>query len=142
VVAGSIQNFFVASASAAGALIGLLFVVTSLLSLIRLHEVKRGTLRGGLLLVVLAVTFVIQLLEGIDVTIRPGNSGAVNTIAILVVVCFLIGIGRPWDMIGGPSIGLTREVTTLVRSHEHAADDPAATDALGGADDPKEQPQP
>jgi hypothetical protein len=198
VVAGSIQNFFVASASAAGALIGLLFVVItvstqrlaqaqaeaqlhrirasaaltafinalavslfalipghkigpttiavsvvglafvagSLLSLIRLREMKRGTLRGGLLLVVLAVTFAIQLLEGIDVTIRPGNSGAVNGIAILVVVCFLSGIGRAWDMIGGPQIGLTREMTTLIRGHEHAAADPPA------ADDLKEEPQP
>ncbi len=204
VVAGSIQNFFVASASAAGALIGLLFVVitvstqrlaqanaeaqlyrirasaaltafinalavslfalipghkigpttmavsiigltfvvASLLSLIRLREVKQGSLRGGLLLIVLAVTFLIQLIEGIDVTISPGNSGAVNTIAILVVVCFLIGIGRAWDMIGGPSIGLTREVTTLVRSHEHAAADPPAVGDTRGADDPKEEPQP
>lgn len=203
-VTGSIQNFFVASASAAGALIGLLFVVItvstqrlaqaqaeaqlhrirasaaltafinalavslfalipghkigpttiavsvvgltfvagSLLSLIRLHEMKRGTLRGGLLLVVLAVTFAIQLLEGIDVTIRPGNSGAVNAIAILVVVCFLIGIGRAWDMIGGPQIGLTREVTTLVRSHDHGAHDPPAADVPRAAADPKEQPQP
>jgi hypothetical protein len=203
VVSGSIQNFFVASASAAGALIGLLFVVItvstqrlaqaqaeaqlhrirasaaltafinalavslfalipghkigpttiavsvvglafvagSLLSLIRLHEMKRGTLRGGLLLIVLAVTFAIQLIEGIDVTARPGNSGAVNTIAILVVVCFLIGIGRAWDMIGGPSIGLTREVTTLVRGHEHGVDEPAADDPRS-AEDPKEAPQP
>jgi hypothetical protein len=125
VVSGSIQNFFVASASAAGALIGLLW----------------GTLRGGLLLIVLAVTFVIQLLEGTAVTIRPGNSGAVNAIAILVVVCFLIGIGRAWDMIGGPSIGLTREVTTLVRGHDHGADAPAADDSRG-AEDPKEAPQP
>jgi hypothetical protein len=116
--------------------IGLTFVVASLLSLIGLHEVKRGTLRGGLLLVVLAVAFVIQLIEGIDVTISPGNSGAVNTIAILVVVCFLIGIGRAWDMIGGPSIGLTREVTTLVRSHEPAAAAPPAADA------PQEEPRP
>ncbi len=117
-------------AAAAVAVLGLTFVTASLLSLIRLRQAQLATLRSGLLLIVLGVTFVIQLIEGIDVTISPGDSGAVNTIAILVVVCFLIGIGRAWEMIGGPSIGLTREVTTLVRGHER------------GADDPREEPQP
>ena len=47
----------------------------------------------------------------------PGNAGDVNTIAILVVCCFFIGIARAWDLVGGPSIGITREVTSLVRDH-------------------------
>ena len=106
------------------AVIGLTFVTASLLSLIRLRQVRWGTLRGARLLIVLGVTFVIQLIEGTDVIISPGDSGAVNTIASLVVVCFLIGIGRAWELIGGPSIGITREVTTLVRGHERGADDP------------------
>ena len=111
-------------AAAAVAVLGLTFVTASLLSLIRLHLVRRDTLRGALLLIALAVTFVIQLIEGIDVIISPGDSGAVNTIAALVVVCFLVGIGRAWELIGGPSIGITREVTALVRGHEPGADDP------------------
>lgn len=111
-------------AAAAVAVVGLTFVTASLLSLISLRQVRRGTLRGALLLIVLAVTFVVQLIEGADVIINPGDSGAVNTIAVLVVVCFLVGIGRAWELIGGPSIGITREVTALVRGHESGADDP------------------
>jgi hypothetical protein len=102
---------------------GLAFVVASLLSLIRLRQVRWATVRDGLFLIGLAVTFVIQLLEGVDINAHPGDSGAVNTIAVLVVVCFLIGIARSWELIGGPSIGIGHEVTALVR-HKDGAEDP------------------
>ena len=105
------------------AALGLAFVAASLLSLIRLRQVRWGTVRDALLLLGLAITFVIQLIQGADVIARPGDSGAVNTIAVLVVVCFLIGIARSWELIGGPSIGLTYEVTALVRNHERSTDD-------------------
>ena len=104
--------------------VGLSFVVGSFMSLIRLHQAKLGALRGALLLIVLAVTFVTQLILGTNVTIHPGDSGVVNAIAVLVVVCFFVGIGRAWEMVGGPSIGISREVTTLVRGHVHAAGEP------------------
>jgi hypothetical protein len=105
------------------AAVGLAFVAASLLSLLRLRQVRWGTVRDALFLLGLAITFVIQLIQGADVIARPGDSGAVNTIAILVVICFLIGIARAWELIGGPSIGLTHEVTALVRNHERSADD-------------------
>ncbi len=109
--------------AAAVAVVGLAFVAAALLSLIRLRQVWQDTLRDALFLIGLAVTFVIQLIEGVDVITQPGDSGAVDTIAILVVVCFLIGIASAWELIGGPSIGITQEVTELVRSHQRSADD-------------------
>jgi FtsH-binding integral membrane protein len=111
-------------AASAVAVVGLGFVAASLLSLIRLRRWRWGALRDALFLIGLVVTFVIQLIEGIDVIARPGNADAVNTIAVLVVVCFLIGIARAWELIGGPSIGVTREVTSLMRSREPRADAP------------------
>jgi hypothetical protein len=105
------------------AAVGLTFVLASLLSLIRLRRLVRwATVRDALFLIGLAFTFVIQLLDGIDVTAHPGNSGDVDTIAILVVICFLLGIGRSWELIGGPSIGIRKEVTALVRAHQDNAD--------------------
>jgi hypothetical protein len=96
---------------------GLLFVAASLLSLVRVRHLRWGTARDAVFLIGLAVVFVIQLAEGLSVIADPDNSGDVNTIAILVVCCFLIGIARAWELIGGPSIGIRREVTALVRSH-------------------------
>ncbi len=113
------------------AIAGLVFVLAALLSLVRLRQVRRNTLHDAAFLVGLVVVFVLQLLEGLSIIAHPGNAGAVNTIAILVIVCFLIGIARAWELIGGPSIGIAREVTALVRTHRHA--DNNADDASGPA---------
>jgi hypothetical protein len=104
------------------AILGLVFVAAALLSLIRQHQMHRDVLRDALFLLGLFVTFVVQLFEGAEVLAQPGDSGSVNTIASMVIVCFLIGIARAWELIGGPSIGIRHEVTALVRSHHHGAE--------------------
>jgi hypothetical protein len=105
------------------AIIGLTFVVASLLSLIRLRQLEWRTLRDAFFLIGLVAMFVVQLIAGINVIVHPGDSGAVNTIAIVVAFCFLIGIDRAWELIGAPSIGMGREVAALVRGHARGADD-------------------
>jgi hypothetical protein len=105
------------------AVAGLLFITAALLSLIRQRQVRRDTLHDELFLLALVVTFVVQLIQGADVIAQPDDTGAVNTIAILVIVCFLIGIARAWELIGGPSFDITQEVTALVRGHQRGADD-------------------
>jgi hypothetical protein len=95
--------------------IGLLFVIASLLSLVRLRQVRWSTAYDALFLVVLAVALVTQLTQGLDVLAQPHDTGAVQTIATLVVVCALIGIFRSWELIGGPEIGLWKEFSALVR---------------------------
>jgi hypothetical protein len=60
-----------------------------------------------------------RLAEGVVIIASPDNTGAVDTIAILVIVCFLVGIFRSWELVGGPSFGLTREVTALVRGQQN-----------------------
>jgi hypothetical protein len=104
------------------AAVGLTFVLAALLSLIRLR-VRWGTVRDAVFLLGLAVTFVVQLIDGAAVIAQPRNPGAVNTIASMVVVCFMIGIARAWELIGGPSIGLGQQVAAMIRAGEDTADD-------------------
>lgn len=77
----------------------------------------------ALFIVGLAIVFVAQLIEGAKVIAERGVPGAVNTIAVVVTLGFMIGIVQAWDLIGGPSIGITQEITALVRGRGRRADD-------------------
>jgi hypothetical protein len=110
-------------AAVAAASSGIVFIAAALLSLIRRHQLRRGILLDIVFLFGLLVTFVVQLINGADVLAQPGNSGAVYTIASMVVICFLIGIARAWELIGGPSIGITHEVRALIRDHHRGTDE-------------------
>jgi hypothetical protein len=129
------QKIGVTSVTVAGT--GLVFVAAALLSLVRLRQLRWATVRDALFLLGLAVVLVLQMIEGLSVIADPGNSGDVDTIAILVVCCFFIGIARSWELIGGPSIGIRREVTALVRDHGHGGEPgneqpPAPSDDVAG----------
>ena len=103
---------------------GLVFVATALLSLIRRRQRGRPMLQDAVFLLSLVVLFTVQMVQGIVVIAKPDNASAVNTIAVLVVVCFLIGIARAWELIGGPSFSFTHELRSLVRDHQNGSDDP------------------
>lgn len=114
--------------------LGLLFVMASLLSLVRMRAVRLATLRDTAFLVGLAVVFVYQLIAGLDVDAHPGHSGSVETIAVLVIVCFMVGIARAWEVIGGPSIGIRHEVAALVHSDKPAGDSAGSTENTASPD--------
>jgi hypothetical protein len=111
------HDFFPRERGVAGALIGLLFVAI----LVSLAERRRRVMRDAVFLLGLTTMFVVQFIQGVDLVDRPNAAGAARTVAILVVVCFLIGIARSWELIGGPSIGVGREVTALVRGGDPEA---------------------
>jgi hypothetical protein len=115
------------------AVVGLVFVAASLLSLIRLRQVRWSTVRDGFFLVSLAATFIYQFIAGLSVANQPGDFGSVDTIAILVIVSFIIGVSRAWELIGGPSIGIGHEVVALVRHEETASGSAGEAASAGGS---------
>jgi hypothetical protein len=116
----------VGGAAVSVAVIGLLFVIASLLSLLRVRRTQPGELRDAAFLIGLALVFGLQLIYGVLVLVHPHDGGHVDTLAILVAVCFFIGIARSWELINGPSIMLRSEVKAIVRGHgEQAGEDPS-----------------
>src|SRR6201995_5272214 len=101
--------------------LGEVFVGASLLSLYRLRNDQPGQYRESFFLAGFAIVFAIQVVTGIGLTGDGESVGDVRTLAILVVVCALGGIARSWELIGGPPIGLRRQVVTSVPRRSHAS---------------------
>jgi hypothetical protein len=113
-------------AALATAAAGLVFIAAALLLLVRRRQLRADTVHDAIFLAGLLVVFVTQLIQAADLIGRPRDTDAVNTIAVLVIVCFLIGIARAWELIGGPSIGLTQQVRALAQDRrQDSRDDPA-----------------
>lgn len=87
-------------------LLGLLFVAASLLSLFGVRESHPVPPRDVLFLAGLVAVFGLQLYYALRLISAAGDVGAARGIAVLVIVCFFIGIARAWELVGGPSIGL------------------------------------
>jgi hypothetical protein len=123
----------IAGAATVVAILGLLFVAASLLSLVRVRQAWWPTMRDLAFLAGLGATFILQLMYGLDVISHPGDLGTVNNLAILVIVCFMVGIFRAWELIGGPSIGFTHEVVALTRRAEAVRERAHGDAGTGGA---------
>lgn len=119
-------------AAVAVAIVGLLFVVASMILLIRTRTLRWRDTRDLLFLIGLAATFVVQLFCGAKVAANPADTETTRTIAIVVIVCFLIGIARAWELIGGPGIGFSHEVGAVLRGRNEAH--PPPNDSADGAD--------
>jgi len=63
---------------------------------------------------------------------KRATSTPLGTIAILVIICFLIGIARAWELMGGPSIGFAHEVVAIARSRGPEQSPPAEDTAEPG----------
>jgi hypothetical protein len=125
---GLIPGYSVGNPATAVAGAGLLFIVRALVGVAPGWRAKRVRLRDFTFLIGLIVVFVIQLIAAIELDRNRADNGSLQTICVLVVVCFLIGIERAWELVGGPSFRLFgtlfssgRDQTEPARE-EHEAD--------------------
>jgi hypothetical protein len=130
----SAHQFFQGSASVAGALIGLLFVAISVAPerILGPNASELHGVRAGATLTAFTKALTVSLFGLVPDLNVGGAATAVSiigllfvgstTLCMLVIVCFLIGISRAWELVGGPNIDLTHHLLERIeRRPEHAA---------------------
>lgn len=103
------------------AIVGLLFITAAMVRVFPGWRAKEIRLLDFTFLIGLLVVFVIQLIAGIGLARHSGDRGDLQTICTLVIVCFLIGIARAWELVGGPSVRLGREVASRVQERHSSS---------------------
>ena len=115
---------------------GILLVVLCSLNLAVGRETRWRHVSELFFLLVLAVAFVVQLFAGFELLAKPTDTGALGDLALVLVACFVVGINRAWELVGGPSTKTASLIIELLhplvsRSTTEPADDAHATAADG-----------
>jgi DMSO/TMAO reductase YedYZ heme-binding membrane subunit len=121
------QNMIGGAAVAVG-IVGEVFVLASLSSVVRVRGVRWGDLHETGYMFGFVVLFGFQIYEGIRYRPHHENNGVYQALSILVIVCFLVGIARAWELVGGPTFGPGRELRSWFGPHrrdETEAEPPA-----------------
>jgi hypothetical protein len=103
------------TASTVTGLLGLGFISASLLTVFR--HLRLSRLRDLTFLILLAAVCLQEVVAG-QLYEHTHHLSDAEWLAILVICCFLIGIQRSWELIGGPDIGLSHEVIAIVRERD------------------------
>ncbi len=105
-------------------IVGVLFVAGSLMSLLRERHAHRAALRDATFLIGQLVVFGLQIRYGLRLVANGHDTGAAQGIAILVVICFLLGIARSWELVGGPSFSFFGQSFAFLKDRrDHSVSD-------------------
>jgi hypothetical protein len=100
------------------------------MALLTLHEGPSGSRTTELArIVVQGAVFAYEIVVGFQVAGTTGDQGGVETLAILVVVMFLIGMARSWQLLGARDVSL---LNLVVKSFRSANGEGGSTDGPDG----------
>jgi len=97
------------------AVIGFVFVLASGLALVLDRGVHWRDLPHLMYLLVLAVVFVVQFVSALQLVSDGSGDSVQRTFAVLVMVSFIVGVSRAWELVGGPSVSPYRHVVEMLR---------------------------
>jgi hypothetical protein len=99
----------------AAILLGLVAASLSVASILALTPIRHSEPdRDTHFLLGPALVYVAQVGVGIWLVAAPHSEPPVGVLCIGVVFCFLAGISRAWEVIGGPSVGLFAELRSAL----------------------------
>jgi small-conductance mechanosensitive channel len=108
----------------AGAVGVVSFASCCALALVLLREAAPGRLRRQQLwrLAIQALVFAYAAFVGFELAHRAKDEGLERTVCVLIVVLFLIGIARAWQLIGARDASLVGEVARTIGSRRRPTD--------------------
>ena len=113
-----IPTFSPAGAATVVAAVGLGIVAAAIVRLVPSVRAAELHIRELSFLVGLAIAFCVQLVAAIQLDVNERDSGSLHTICVVVVVCFILGIERAWELVGGPRLRLIPALRQRRREHE------------------------
>ena len=117
-----ISNVGISWSSVSVGIVGVLFIAGSLISLLRQRQAHATAIRDATFLIGQLVVFALQIRYGLGLVANGHDTDAAQAIAILVVVCFLLGISRSWELVGGPSFTFLGQSFAFVRERGDRSD--------------------
>ena len=117
---GLIPGTTIGSVEISVSIIGLIAMLRSILVLVRLQRAHQRTHRtDGGFVIAMTLWFIGQLFVGVELNFTsPPHDTSREWVAIFVVAFFVTGIGRAWQLIGGPEFSLRAEATKLMQEDE------------------------
>jgi hypothetical protein len=103
-----IPGYHVGVPATAVSIVGLLFVARALMTVTPAWHAGRIRLLDLSFLVGLVIVFAVQLFAALHLNAHENSRDWLQAICVLVIVCFLIGIARAWELVGGPEFGFAR----------------------------------
>lgn len=120
---GLIPGFSPGGAAIVLSVLGLMFVVAALVRLMPSVRAAEMHPRELTFVVGLAVVFIVQLVAALELSADEADRGSLQTICIVVVICFLLGIERAWELVGGPRVRLVGSISRRRREHDRHGSD-------------------
>jgi hypothetical protein len=89
---------------------------TAGIALFELRDAKLRQVREALLTALLVVLYGYQIDSAVRLLANAADTDALQGVAIIVVVCFLSGIARAWELLGGRQTGIVHTAIAIKRS--------------------------
>jgi hypothetical protein len=123
---GLVPDNNVGFAAAAFSIVGVLFTVASVRSILgdaaaRSRFLGQVTLVAGLLAV-----YIIEFVKGFELIRHQHNHAALDTISNLLIVSILVGVARAWEFVGDRDTGIWASIMVLATGHARTLTPPDA----------------
>jgi hypothetical protein len=98
---------------------GLLFTAAGIRSILASPYARHRWRRQAGLVMLLAVIFGAELVNGINAIQHPTSTGPLQGISYSIVGSLIIGVARAWELVGDRDTGIFSSIAVLV-GHEHS----------------------